>query len=247
MKKIFSLLAACALLFTGCGTLIPKQVEFFQAKVKKFPEQSDTLKEDQRKAAALAGVRATETYLAAIKENSSTNVTAPAKDAVDLTHSVSTSLGPPKQFYQGKNAAKNYVDSLNYDVAKFNGKVEDYKDREDKYAGKKIEGTGFIQIGYFTYIGLILLVLFLLWTGLKLYGTANPIVGAGTSLVGRVSSSVLSRAVSEITAGGEEFKQELATSGLAADVQAKVLALFSNAHRANQSSDVQKVVQTLTV
>lgn len=247
MKKILLLLAASTLLFTGCGTLLPKRVEFFQSKVRAFPEPSDTLKEDQRKAAALAAVRASETYTEAVKSNAPASVTNPAKDTVDLTHAVSTSLGPPKYLYTGTNATKNLVGSLNYDVAKFNGKVEDFKERNDKYEGKKIEGTGLFSIGYFTYIGLILLVLFLLWTGLKIYGMVNPVVGMGTSLVGRVSSSVLSKGVSEITAGGEAFKQYIESSGIEDKVKAQVLDLFSRAHRENQSSDVQKIVQTLTV
>lgn len=244
MKRFISLLALC--LLTGCGTLVPHRVEFFQSKVKAFPEQSDTLKEDQRKAAALASVRASETYLAAVKANSPATITNPAKETVDLTHAVSTSLGPPKYLYTGKDASKNLVESLNYDVAKFNGKVEDFKQRNDKFEGKKIEGTGLFSIGYFTYIGLIFLVLFLAWTALKIYGMANPLVGAGTSLVGRVSSSLLSRAVSEISAGGEAFKDYLENSDLSKEVQAQVLDLFSRAHVEAQSTDVQRIVSTLT-
>src|SRR6267142_4931500 len=113
MKKIISTLGlataalAIGLFLTGCSSLIPHRVEFFQSKVKSFPEQSDTLKEDRRKAAALAEIRATEAYLAATKELASPAVTAPAKEAVDLTHEVSTSLGPPKYLYRGPTAAKN--------------------------------------------------------------------------------------------------------------------------------------------
>jgi hypothetical protein len=253
MKKILSTIGlataalAIGLFFTGCSSLVPHRVEFFQSKVKGFPEQSDTLKEDQRKAAALASIRATETYLAAVKDGAPVSVTAPAKDTIDLTHALSTSLGPPKYLYKGPTSTKNLVDSLNYDVAKFNGKIEDFKERNDKFEGKKIEGTGIFSVGYFTYVGIILLVLFLLWTALKMYGMVNPVVGTSTSLVGRVSSSVLSKGIQEVTAGGEAFKSYIAQSGIEDKIKAEVLDLFSRAHKENQSSDVQKIVQTLTV
>lgn len=243
MKKFLSLIPLC-LLITGCGSLIPKRVEFFQAKVQKFPEHSDSFNETQRKAASLAAKKADETLVAAVKAQSPATVTAPATDTVALTHSLSVSLGPPSSSYVGP--ATNLVSDLDHSVAKFNGKVQTFKERDDKYAGKKIEGTGLFSLGYFTYIGLILLVLVLAWTALKIYGVANPIVGAGTSLVGRVSSSVLSRAVSEISAGGEAFKDYLTTSDLSKDVQSKVLDMFSRAHVEAQSVDVQNVVRTLT-
>jgi len=248
MKKLLLILPLIvATLFTGCSSLVPHRVEFFQSKVKSFPEQSDTLKEDQRKAAALASIRATETYLAAVKDGAPLSVIGPAKDVIDLTHAISTSLGPPKYLFKGKTATKNLVDSLNYDVAKFNGKVEDFKERNDKFEGKKIEGTGIFSIGYVTYIGLIFLVLFLLWTALKMYGLVNPVVGMGTSLVGRVSSAVLSKGIQEVTAGGEAFKNYVAQSGIEDKIKDEVLDLFSRAHKENQSSDVQKIVKTLTV
>src|SRR6267142_2113137 len=112
MKKFLALIPIISLL-TGCSSLVPHRVEFFQSKVKAFPEQSDTLKEDQRKAAALASIRATETYLAAVKDGAPASVTIPAKDVIDLTHAISTSLGPPKYLFKGKTATKNLVDSLN--------------------------------------------------------------------------------------------------------------------------------------
>lgn len=244
MKAKLILLALTLTILTGCGSLLPKKVEFFQSKVQKFPEHSDSFNETQRQAAALAAKKADETFVNAVKANSPITVTAPAEETALLTHSVTTSLGPPNTpaTVPGGVVAKE----LDHAVAKFNGKVESFKERDDKYAGKKIEGTGLFSVGYFTYIGIILLVLFLAWTALKIYGVANPIVGAGTSLVGRVSSSVLSRAVSEISAGGEAFKDYMENSDLSKDVQAKVLDLFSRAHVEAQSVDVQNVVQTLT-
>jgi len=244
MRPFILLCVAALALTTGCGSLIPKRLEFFQSKVKPFPELTASQKETQREAAALAAKRANDTLSAANKAGSPAEVISPASDTVDLTRSVSTSLGPPKSPYTGP--ATNLSTKLDGSTANLNNRVEDFAKREEKFVGHKVEGTGLFSISYFSYIGGILLLIFLAWTALKIYGMVNPAVGAGVGIVGRVSSSVLSRGMAEVAAGGESFKNYLHTSGFDAAIKEKVLDLFSRAHKENQSSDVQDVIQKLT-
>jgi hypothetical protein len=242
MKRILTLLAIAAL--TGCGTLIPKQVEFFQKKVQAFPEKTEKQKETERQAADLAADRAYATVLAAALEHSSPAVTEPAQDTKVLTEAVSQSLGPPISKYEGP--VTNLAAKVESNQAKYNEKVTDFARQDNKLEGKKVEGTGLIRIPYFVYIGGIALVIFIAWSVLKLYGSINPAVGVGVNSVGRIASSVLARSYQEIVAGGEAFKDYVEKSELSKEVQTKVLDLFSRAHKENQSPDTQTTVQTLT-
>jgi hypothetical protein len=226
----------------GCS-LIPKKVEFFQRKVRAYPEVSDSAKETQRQAADYVASKTEEIKVEAI-EAGTTNIAASATEANVVAEALSGSLGPPEDLW--KKEAQRLALKLKEQQADFNEQLESYKKHIDKDAGKKIEGTGFIQLGYFTYIGLLLGLGALVWFGLKIYGSINPVVGLGTNVVGRLSSSVLSKGYSEIVEGGEAFKTYLANSGLAAEVKDKVLDLFSRAHKENQSRDTQAVISTLT-
>jgi len=243
MKKLLVLIPALMLL-AGCGTLIPKTVEFFQRKVKAVPEVSDKAKETQRQAADYVSTKTEETKIAAIESDANTNVVSLATDANTVASALSQSLGPPEDPW--KKEALRLALMLKEQQANFNDKLASYAKHVDKDAGKKIEGTGFIRIPYFVYIGCIILVVFLIWTGLKIYGSINPIVGLGTNVVGRIGSAVRTRALTEVAEGGEAFKQYLTDSGLAAEVKSQVLDLFSRAHKENQSRDTQNIVSTLT-
>lgn len=243
MKKSLTLLFLIAL--TGCGTLIPKNVEFFQKKVKSVPVASESAKETERQAAALASVKAEETFVAAVEANSPATVLAPAKDTELLTRAVSGSLGPPAYTYAG--ITTNLVNKVDSNVAKLNRKVGNYSEKVAPLVGKKIEGTGFFRMGYFTYIGIIIGLVVLAWFALKIYGSINPIVGLGTNVVGRLGSKSVAGIASELVKGGEVFKEDVLHSTLAHDVKAEVLRLFSGAHAKAQSTDTKSVVSALTV
>jgi len=248
MKKIIRNLLALALvagLVSGCGTLIPKSVEFFQRKVRAVPEVSESSKETQRQAADYVATKTEETKVAAIETHADTNVVSLATDANIVAGALSGSLGPPEDPW--KKEALRLALKLKEQQADFNEKMVAYAKHTDKDAGKKIEGTGFIRIPYFVYIGCIALVLFLIWTGLKIYGSINPAVGLGVNSVGRIGSAVLSRGFSEVVKGGEDFKDAIKNSELTAEVKAKILDTFQRHSMQSQSQDVQKVVQTLTV
>jgi len=239
------MLVASLVMLVGCGTLIPKKVEFFQKKVKAVPEKTASDLEAERQAAYAASLTARLTVDAAISNNDPASVVTPAKNTEALTTAVSTSLGPPQSLPAG--AVTNLANRVIENKAELNRKIARYADKVEPLVGKKIEGTGLIRVPYFVYIGAIALVIFLVYTGLKIYGAVNPIVGLGTNVVGRVSSSVLSGAVSEISKGGELFKEKVQNSELTAELKAKVLELFAHSHGQAQDKSTQDIVKALTV
>jgi len=238
-------LVASLVMLAGCGTLIPKKVEFFQKKVKAVPEKTASDLEAERQAAYAASLSARITVDAALKNNDPASVVLPAKNTEALTEAVSTSLGPPQSIPTG--AVTNLANRVIENKAELNRKIARYSDRVEPLVGKKIEGTGLVRIPYFVYIGILVAIGFIVWTGLKIYGAANPVVGLGTNVVGRVSSSVLSGAVSELSKGGELFKEKVQNSELTAELKAKVLDLFTHAHVQAQDKSTQDIVKALTV
>lgn len=236
---------ALAALLAGCGTLIPKKVEFFQSKVQALPEKPDTQVELEKEVAYAATLTARLTTEAAVSNHSPVSVIAPAKATETLTSAVSVSLGPPKSV-PAIDTATNLAVKLVEKSGSLDAKVEKYADKIAPLVGKKIEGTGFIRIPYFLYIGIVIAIVFVIWTGLKIYGAANPIVGLGTNIVGRVGSKTVSLAASELAKGGELFKEELAKSGIEQAVTAKVETLFRHSQERAQSETTKEVVKTLT-
>ena len=144
MKRLFALLALSSVLFTGCSSLIPKQVEFFQDKVERFPVAKSSEKEIQRQAAQKAAEQARETLKAALIDGSTVAVVKPADETVKLTDSVSRSLGPPVS--PSKLPADELSQKLDHAVAKLNQRLDDFKADNDKNAGKKIEDTGLFKV-----------------------------------------------------------------------------------------------------
>lgn len=240
----FFAVVGLAFMLSGCGVLLPKRVEFFQDKVQTFPEARESEKETQRQAARLAEVKATETLTAALTTAADPTVIAPATDTALLTGAVSDSLGPPAT--PATKPAKQVALDLNKATAKQNSRVEDFKKDNNENAGKKIEGTGLFSIGYFTMWGGILAAGAIIWFGLKIYGTVNPIVGIGTNVVGRVSSAMLKKGLTEITEGGEWFKEAISEAKQETFSKDEVKALFQRWHAEAQSRDTQKLIEQLT-
>lgn len=245
-----SALLLCVSLISGCGTLFPKRVEFFQDKVKTFPEPREKEKEIQRQTAARAAEVSLETLISAVGENASTNVTAPAKDAAVLSGAVARSLGPPEK--KSEDKADVLAARLDASIAKLNSRLDDFKKDVNENAGKKIEGTGLFSVPYFVWIGLVLVMVFIgfiilavLWSVFKIYATSNPPLQIGVSAV-QAGAGFLKKAVSEIAKGGEAFKQRLETEVNDPAVTKKVLELFRIEHERKQSAEVQSLVKALT-
>jgi hypothetical protein len=248
MKQFLAI--GLAALLAGCGTLIPKRVEFFQDKVKTFPEQKAKETETQREAAKMASEKATETLVAAVSAGASTKVTEPAKDTMILTESVSRSLGPPQS--PSVDPAAVLALKLDAAVAKLNTRIDDFKKDSNENAGKKIEGTGLFSVPYFIWIGMVLVFVFIgfillavLWSFIKMYALSNPPLQLGMNAV-KAGSGFLKKALVEVTKGGEEFKDRVLAEVKDPEIQAQIKKMFKIEHERAQSSDTKAFVKQLT-
>ena len=245
-KQLLLMFITLSLFATGCSTLLPKKVEFFQDKVHTFPELTSSQKELQKEAAQLAKEKTAETLLAVTAENTSTNTTILARDAAVLADAVASSVGAPAKRWS--KDSETLADSVRAGLAKHDRKVEAFKQDNNENAGKKIEGTGVFQIGYLPYVGAILIVVFIGWhllhTALTVASAANPgaLVGVGAM---NVTGALAGKAATQVVQGGKDFltwvSKEVTDSGL----RQKITDAFVTAHKKAQDADVKAVVKQL--
>jgi hypothetical protein len=247
MKKTFCLLLLAASVFlTSCGTLLPKKVELFQDKVKKFPEISYAQKEVQRQAAQRAKEKASETLVAAVAEKASPFVISPATETVVLTDVVADVVGPPAKRPTIDTVA--LADEVRKTLATQAKKVDSFKEDSNENAGKKIEGTGLVQVPYFAWLGGVLVIVFVLWHLAKLALTAasaaNPgaLVGVGAM---NVASSTASRGLVQIVNGGKRFVEWANKTVEDPALRQNILDAFVDSHKRAQDEDVKAVVDRL--
>jgi len=242
MKNLISVLSL-SLLLCGCG-IIPKRVEFGQDKVKAFPVLKASDKEVQRQAAQRAAVKTEETLRAAIKTDAAPEVVKPAAEASVLSDSVASSLGPPLSPAAADLPSEKLAAKLDKSVAKFNERVEDFKESNNENAGKKIEGTGFLQVPYFVYLGGVLALIFIGFILLKVAKAA-----ASTYLNAQTGGAfgLGQKALRQVVSGGNLFKKwlEEEVPELTAEVRSKVETLFHDAQHHEQDEDVKLLVEKL--
>ncbi len=245
MKTALALLMALALV--GCGTLIPKKVELFQDKVKPFPEPTSQARELQRQAAHRAMETSLLTVQAAALEDASTNVVAPAVETQRLTEAVAVSLGPPVK--PAVVTSETLATKLETAVAKYNTRVEDFKQDNNVNSGKKIEDTGLIKVPYFLWTGGILLaVMVLFFVGklvLSAFAMVNPGAAVGLNVV-NAAQSVVTKGFSQLVKGGEDFKGWVKQEVEDTKLRDKILDAFRVAHQQAQDGDVQGTIKAVT-
>lgn len=227
----------------GCG-LFPKNVEFFQKKVEAVPTKSAKQLEKEKQAAQYVNVKVNEARDAALQDGASTNVITPITDAKLVSYALTTSLGPPQVPWQDSSAELSRL--LLKEISNLNTKLDKYTDRVEKLEGKKIEGTGLIQMGYFTYIGGIFIVGLIAYMGLKLYGSINPAVGVGLGLFERISGSVAKKAVKQVVAGNEAFKDVIDNIVTDASLRDTLLEEFRKAQTSKQDESIQNIIRLAT-
>jgi hypothetical protein len=245
------LLAACLAVLPGCG-LIPKRVELFQDKVRTVPEMKQSDKEIQRQVAQRAEEKARETYDASVATGSDASVVLPAAETVLLTDAVSESVGPPVHPASKNDTSAELIAELRTSIANLTRRMDDFKQDNNENAGKKIEGTGLLQIPYFVWLGGFLvfafvgfIVLTVLWSFVKMAAVANPPVQLGVSAA-QLSANFLKRSLAEVLKGGEEFKSRVVQAVDDPALQARIRELFREEHMKAQSGDVQDLVKQLT-
>lgn len=241
MKLLATALLA-ATLCSGCA-LFPKDVEFFQKKVKPVPELSDSARERQREAADYAAREIHDARQAQLRGDQ-TNAVSHVNNADRVAGALSQSMGPPLSPYTGR--PDKIASRILHDQAELNEDLQSYSDRTDTLAGKKIEGTGLIRMGYFTFVGLVIGFFALIWVGLRIYGIFNPVVGGATGIIGRVAASTLHTGFTELVDGGQQFLQWVKDSQFPAETKQWIENTFKLAHQTQQSPATQGVVDKLT-
>lgn len=247
--RVANCILALWLLVSGCSTFIPKKVELFQDKVQPFPEQSPALIELERQAVYRAHDRIGEAIVAATVEGSSTNVVIPAKEAEKLTEAVATVIGPPKKPASDFTSSEVLAVRLETAVAKLNNQIRDFRIENNENAGKKIEGTGLIQVPYILWTGgtiLFLMVLFFIGRlVLSVLAVANPTASVGLNMV-NAAQAVVAKGFSQLVKGGEEFKKRIEKEIDDPALKQKILDAFRVEHQHAQDSDVQRTIETIT-
>jgi len=240
----FAVLAA-AVLMAGCG-LIPKPVEIGQSKVKAVPEKTARAIEAEKQAAQLVARRTSEARDAVLSQ-SYTNALAPLTDARDAAVGLSYSLGSPARPWDSSGA--ELALRLGGLEAKLDRALTQYREDTAPLVGKKIEGTGILQISYFLWLAIVAGGLFLIWIGIQLVGAVYPPVGLGVrglSAAGRIGGRTAARALEQVVRGGEAFKEALDRSDLDDRAKAAVLDLLRRHQTASQDDHVQVLIQNLT-
>jgi len=244
MKKILSLLLASLLLagISGCSLLSPGKKEFFQTKMPAFPEKTK-VEEKQKQAATYLAEQVGLAYDAALLSQTTNTVMVPLREARTVAEPLAESLGPPTTPYKGP--ATNLVADLRQLEARYDAALRKLEAKLGDLEGKKIEGTGLIQMGYFTWLLLLFGVIALLFFILKIVAIFNPPVQVATSAIS-AGAHVLRRGFSEVIEAGEKFKDMVKAKVEDPETQEYILDLFRRAHMETQSRDVQQVIQHLT-
>lgn len=231
---------------SGCSIFRPKDKEFFQKKVTPVPERvTPEYQETQRQGLAYVRTNVTQAYVMAVQEQSSTNIINPLEDAIQVIDPLVVQAGPPEHPFKGE--PQKLAKWINENTAKYNKAIDRYTDKIEPLVGKKIEGTGWIQMGYFTYIGLVLFGFFILYTVVRmLINVLFPEINVGVKAISNMSSKAVAAAFSQLVNGGEYFKKLVDEK---IDDQATidhVKELFRIAHETKQSPQVQETVKHLT-
>jgi hypothetical protein len=164
-----------------------------------------------------------------------------------LTQSALVAAGPPEKI--PVITSDELADKVTTAVGAYNQKVDKFAKQDDKNAGKKIEGTGLIQVPYVLWAdGAVVLVVVIYFVGKTVLtgaAVANPGAAVGLNVV-NAAQSVLAAGFSQVVKGGEDFKawvtKEVSDSGL----QAKILDAFQSSHMKAQDQQVQNVVAAMT-
>ncbi len=247
MKVPYYLFLVCIL--AGCS-LFPARVEYFKEKVEKVPETTITHKEIQKEAAEYVSRKTKETVVAAVKANSSTNILKPAMDAEVVANSLTGSIGKPEEPW--RREAQLLADKLDKLDAKLDRKMEEFKEDNNKNAGKSIEGTGLFSISYFGQFAVIAVFLGLFWIAIKVLSILNPAAGAGVSIAGKVLSGGLFSAgkkaaelATQMIHGGQDFKKRIDEEFNDPQVRERIIELFHTSHKINQSPENQEIIKKI--
>ncbi len=234
---------ALAICIVGCSVLKPKPVELFQRRVPEIPARTATEDEHLRQAARAAKEYARQTVVTAIETQAAPEVINSATKTEVLTDAVAEAVGPPQT--PSTREAEDLARLVLSDLARLERRYERFEQKLEQIEGKKVEGTGLVQLPYLTFVGLLLVLLIVVWGVLKAIALANPTIGVGVKAI-QVGGSVIRRAFQQIIEGGEIFKQKIKQSPLAEQDKQYILNLFRTEQQKVQDRDVQEIVKQFT-
>jgi hypothetical protein len=200
----------------------------------------------QRETAQRAADSAAQTLHSALVEGATTNVVASATDTEKLTVAIAESVGAPEKT-NGKTT-DNLIQALRAQEAKTDGKIDAFAKENNENAGKKIEGTGLVQVPYFAWTGGILVVLLVGWYILRTVAGAAALANPGAAVgVGalNVAGNVVGKGFQQLVKGGEAFKTWVEKEISDPVLKQKVIDTFTTLHKTAQDEDVQTVVKNL--
>ena len=228
--------------FSGCSLLKPKDISFFQKEVKAVPTKTVEHKEVIKEAADFVAKKSEESHIQAIKENSSTNLVYLTYETAKVADSLSDSIGKP--LIPWKKDSDELVLLLNKFEAKLDRKLEEFKEKNEKLVGKEIESTG-ISVPYFTFWGIVIIFIGLLWFGLKIAGMFSPAISMGTNLIS-VPARFAHKGLVEVIHGVESIKNKIKEKVKDKNIQKEILELIKTELERKQSTAVQDVIKQLT-
>lgn len=167
-----------------------------------------------------------------------------AKIITDLTQSVQLRVGEPIKIKLDTNEnVAQLLATMSKQNAVYTNEIKDYTDKITPNVGKKIDGTGVFEMGYFTYVGIVILLCMIVLGVLKFIAIANPGVGTGM----KIASNIAGKALTELAYGGEKFKQYITAKYADKPQQvAEILATFKQAHLEEQSTETKEIVKKIT-
>jgi hypothetical protein len=219
-------------------------VEIGQRKVHAVPTVTAREAERLRQAAGLAASLTQEAAIEAAKVNVPPTVSKPLGEAAALSGAVSTALGPPSKPAASPSVSEDVV----RDKARLNARLEKFRARNDRDEGKAIEGTGFLKVPYFAWVGGFLLIVLIgfvaLRTFLAIAANSNPIVGGVLGGV-RVAGALAGKGLTAVVHAGEQFKAAVKKADRALSPD-EVIAMFRAEQNNAQDLDVKQVVGQVT-
>ena len=172
-----------------------------------------------------------------------TTLTSDGHAIAPVADTLSESLGPPKKPYPGTPAGLEA--RLEKAIAGYQGDIEKFRKKNDKNAGKAIEGTGIFQIGYFSYVGLLFLFVGICWIGIRIYGLVNPLVGFGSGAVQRMGAGLVRKGFGEVVDSFSSLEHKLSAEFSDPRIHKKLISLVRQSQRESQSRDTQEVIRRM--
>ena len=247
-RRLFVTALASVFLFgPGCG-LIPKNVEFFQKKIRPVPEKVEKAKERERQAAEYVDSQLQTAKDQAVTMGLTNGLFTSITNAKTVSGPLSVSLGPPESKWTGP--PQRLGDDLLLEVAKLNRRLDIYTQSNQKIEGKKVEGTGLVNVPYFVYIVIVGGLVFLAIIGIKIalgvLSATNPAIGLGANVVKGLGSKVIAKGFSQIVKGGEEFLKRAEEEISDPDLYEKVKQMFLDEQQKAQDQHIKDAIKQLT-